>query len=111
MSSEAKCSTAGAPQSPRTGLIPRSYHWPLSVLLEDLSTFFDLMGLSKGTVQTYVSGCTNNNIKNVNELRERASIQFLLDIGISTEHVFHVMRKLFELDIESPVPFQNIPRR
>ena len=105
MSDEKKISTT-------MELIPRSFRWPLSVLLEDLKTFFELLDVSNAQIEAYVSGCTKNNINNVNELRERASIQYLLHtIGISNEHVFHVMRKLFELDIESPVPFQSIPRR
>ena len=103
--------STASPQTPRSGgLLP---HWPISVpLLEDLSKFFELMGLSKATVESYVNGCTNQHIRNVNELREKASIQYLLEVvGISSEHAFHVMRKLFELDIESPIPFQTIPRR
>ena len=96
MSSETKSTTSETPRTPRYGsLLPQPFHWPISVLLEDLPTFFEIMGLSKGTAEAYVNGCTKHNITNVNELRERASIQFLLDsVGISSEHVFHVMRKV-----------------
>ena len=96
MSSETKSTTSETLRTPRSGsLLPQPFHWPISVLLEDLATFFELMGVSKGTVEVYVNGCTKHNITNVNELRERASIQFLLDsVGISSEHVFHVMRKV-----------------
>ena len=87
-------------------------HWSLGMLLEDLSTFFDLLDISKDSVKAYVAGCTKNNIKNVHELRELASLQYLQEtVGISRDHAILSMRKLFEVDLETPVPFQNIPRR
>ena len=56
-------------------------HWPLGMLLEDLSTFFDLLDISKDTVEAYVTGCTKNNIKNIHELRELASLKYLQETG------------------------------
>ena len=58
-------------------------HWPASVLLEDLSTFFDLLDISKDKVEAYVSGCTKNNIKDVGKLRDLASLQYLQETGLS----------------------------
>ena len=118
----------------------RSSHWPLHVLLEDLSTFFDLLDISKDKIEAYVAGCTKNNIKNVHELRELASLKYLQEtgtssllclantslfflfvscrypppsrsVGISREHAILLMKKLFEMDLELHVAFQSIPRR
>ena len=61
----------------------RSSHWTLHVLLEDLSTFFDLLDISKDKIEAYVAGCTKNNIKNVHELRELASPKYLQETGIA----------------------------
>ena len=56
-------------------------YWPASVLLEDLSTFFDLLDISKDKVEAYVSGCTKNNIKDVGKLRDLVSLS--LEAGMS----------------------------
>ena len=100
MSSETQASTPA-----------RSSHWSLGVVLEDLSTFFDALGIAKDKVEEYVAGCTKNNINSVRGLREQASLRLLQDLGCSREHATLIMRKIFELDTESPEPFQNIPRR
>ena len=55
---------------------------PSSVLLEDLSSFFDVLDLSKDKAEAYVAGCAENNIKNVRELREIALLQYLREKGL-----------------------------
>jgi hypothetical protein len=53
------------------------------VVLEDLSTFFDLLDISKDKIEAYVAGCKKNNINNVHELRELASPKYLQETGIA----------------------------
>ena len=120
---------------------------PEHVLLEDLSTFFDLLDISKDKIEAYVAGCTKNNINNFHELRELASLKYLQEtgialvrtlpsdcrlsffftcflsppvslfpnpprsVGISHEHAILSMKKMFEMDFDSSVAFQSIPRR